>query len=344
MKALEILTWMSVAQLLGLCAVLFFHGRPVSRALAFFGLTVMGHLLAGGILDWPAGLFPFIHILALLPMPAFYLLSRSVFDDGFRPSRVLLLLLFASALAGWLLNFFKPWLIEWMPVWKPLLATMPQSFLSLFVLAAFYGILRGRSSDLIPWRYRLRIWILSFIGVFALAIALAEIYFAGLEVPEYLELIKVALILATTLGLMLWLLVPRDVFSVSSPRTLREVPTSRYSASTLLASLEQSIQSEKIHHTEGLTIGQLAAHLKCQEYRLRRLINGELGYPNFNQFLNAHRIQDAREILIDPAQADQTILTIAFDLGYQSLAPFNVAFRKITGETPTAFRNRHRGI
>lgn len=89
---------------------------------------------------------------------------------------------------------------------------------------------------------------------------------------------------------------------------------------------------------EGLTIGQLAAEVGVPEHRLRRLINGALGFRNFADFLNARRIEAARAALADPDNARASISALAFDLGYASLGPFNRAFKEATGQTPSAWR------
>ena len=44
--------------------------------------------------------------------------------------------------------------------------------------------------------------------------------------------------------------------------------------------------------------------------------------------------------LSDPSQRDVQVLTIAMDAGFQSIGPFNRAFKADTGMTPTEFR-RH---
>ena len=74
------------------------------------------------------------------------------------------------------------------------------------------------------------------------------------------------------------------------------------------------------------------------EHRLRPLINDHLGFRNFSAFVNAARIEAAKRLLADPAQARTTIAAIAFDLGFGSLGPFNRAFKEATGKTPTEFR------
>ncbi|MDQ0464787.1 AraC-like DNA-binding protein [Caulobacter ginsengisoli] len=105
-----------------------------------------------------------------------------------------------------------------------------------------------------------------------------------------------------------------------------------------LARLEALMGEGQAWRREGLTIGQVAAEVGVPEHRLRRLINGALGYRNFADYLNARRIEAARTALADPANARASISALAFDLGYASLGPFNRAFKEATGETPSAWR------
>jgi AraC-like DNA-binding protein len=104
--------------------------------------------------------------------------------------------------------------------------------------------------------------------------------------------------------------------------------------------LEHLMTTERAYRQEGLTIGLLAVKLGVPEYRLRTLINDSLGHRNFNAFLNRYRIDEAKAALADIGQAEVPVLTIALDAGFQSLAPFNKAFKVDTGLTPTEFRRR----
>ncbi|WP_249172004.1 helix-turn-helix domain-containing protein [Erythrobacter sp. JK5] len=63
-----------------------------------------------------------------------------------------------------------------------------------------------------------------------------------------------------------------------------------------------------------------------------------MGYRNFSVFLNRHRIAEARKKLASREDVDLPVLTIAMDLGYNSLPTFNRAFRAETGTTPSEFR------
>jgi AraC-like DNA-binding protein len=106
----------------------------------------------------------------------------------------------------------------------------------------------------------------------------------------------------------------------------------------LLRRLAQLMVVERAYRREGLTIGVLSAELGVPEYRLRQLINEGLGHRNFNAFLNRYRIEEVKAALADPEQREVPVLTIAMDAGFQSLGPFNRAFRAATDLTPTEFR------
>ena len=114
----------------------------------------------------------------------------------------------------------------------------------------------------------------------------------------------------------------------------------------LIDALMRLMGDERIYRHDNVTIGTLATKLGIPEYKLRRLINQRLGYRNFNVFLNEHRIAEAKAALADPSQAEVPVITIAMDAGFQSLGPFNRAFKAITGVTPTEYRRlkAHRGL
>ena len=97
---------------------------------------------------------------------------------------------------------------------------------------------------------------------------------------------------------------------------------------------------EKVYRREGFGVAALVAALDVPEYRLRRLINQRLGHRNFSSFVNGYRLAEATAALADPGQADVPILTIALDAGFQSIGPFNRAFKAHTGMTPTAYRRQ----
>ena len=64
---------------------------------------------------------------------------------------------------------------------------------------------------------------------------------------------------------------------------------------------------------------------------------------NLSTFGNAYRLTDAVAALADPSQAGVPVVTIALDAGFQSLGPFNRAFKAHTGMTPTDYRRLQLG-
>ena len=106
----------------------------------------------------------------------------------------------------------------------------------------------------------------------------------------------------------------------------------------LAITLQRLMRDECAYRSEDLNVASLAARLAVPEYRLRRLINQRLGHRNFNAFVNGFRLGEAREALADPARRDLPVLTIALEAGFQSIGPFNRAFKADTGRTPTEFR------
>jgi AraC-like DNA-binding protein len=101
------------------------------------------------------------------------------------------------------------------------------------------------------------------------------------------------------------------------------------------------MHGEQLYKQEGLTIGGLAQKLGIPEYRVRRIINQQLGHRNFSAFLNELRTDEACRILADPKNERAPIFNLAMDLGYGSVGPFNRAFRAKTGQTPTEYRQTH---
>ena len=106
----------------------------------------------------------------------------------------------------------------------------------------------------------------------------------------------------------------------------------------VLARLDKAMNQNEVWRGEDLSIGTLAALVGAPEHRLRKLINGTLGHRNFADYVNGRRIEAAKIAHADPEQALKSVSTIAYELGFASLGPFNRAFRAATGVTPTAWR------
>lgn len=101
-----------------------------------------------------------------------------------------------------------------------------------------------------------------------------------------------------------------------------------------------ALRKERLYARPGLTLRHVADALPMREYRLREFINKTLGYRNFNQFVNAFRLELACEKLSLPPNDKVLISAIAWDLGYSSPSTFNKVFKKRFGVTPSEFRKQ----
>ena len=215
--------------------------------------------------------------------------------------------------------------------------------LGLALVADLFRIaLAGRADDLVEQRRTFRLWLPLLVAAQAGGILAYELLTgrgSGAHDPR-IQLVNALLILALTLfaGKALLRTEP-ELLVRSAESALPDEPALTLSPSeAVLRDKLDAVMADRFYRTPGLTIAGLADHLGTPEHRLRALINQRLGYRNFSAFLNRYRIGEAREILADRARVDLPVLTIAMDLGYNSLPTFNRAFRSETGQTPTDFR------
>ena len=208
----------------------------------------------------------------------------------------------------------------------------------LLVLHALTIAVRERGDDLIEKRRRLRVGFVIVVGLGALMVLVVEMIF-GFRHRDVLATLPQTLVIFVSVlatGGALLQSDPELLFDPAAPAP-PPVPSLSPAEAVLKARLDAAMAAG-VYREAGLTIGALAERLGAPEHRLRLLINQRLGYRNFSAFLNEARIAEGKAWLADPERVALPILTIAMDLGYGSLAPFNRAFREATGQAPSDFR------
>jgi AraC-like DNA-binding protein len=296
----------------------------------------------------PSWLLPLL-VVAMGNPVVFCLFAATLFDDDFKPS-------WLHAL-GWLFMVALGISCLWIGV-TPARWTFSALGLACNALGVWY-VLAGRATDLVEARRRLRAVLVILVALYSAAIIASELALPAGSGGPMLYFANSAGLLAITLVFAVVLLsISRDgaliSLPVSRPALLAASPNRPAAAwpdqgdwverdedTRLLAALRRLMEHDKAYREEGLSIGELAAKLGISEHGLRRLINQRLGYRNFNAFLNGFRLGDVMAALADPAQEAVPILTIALDAGFQSLGPFNRAFKAQTGMTPSEFRRLH---
>lgn len=308
------------------------YGFGLAIALVAF-LTNNGALAA----HWPDGLRLMLRLAAIPGAYFFWAVARMLFEDRFewRPWHgVLVAGMLAAACIHALLQASNPLAARWALMAGLVLPTLA---LAVHVL---WRVIRDVGADLVDRRRAARFVFLAAGALPPIATVIGHLLF-GLQ--PYREPIGVAQAAGYLImeAVLVGLLLDRGISAASVVREVSTAgpPEARPDALEEAAQrVVDGMQRDRIYRETGLTIGALAQRLGMAEYRLRRVINGQLGHRNFNDFLNVWRLREAAERLRDPAQARLPILTIALDLGYGSIGPFNRAFKATMGVTPSEFR------
>jgi AraC-like DNA-binding protein len=329
----------TVAMLLVLAAALLRDfGRSVAGRLAIaFAIGSAAHAATsaiGGTPPVPAWHAPLIAF-STGNVVVFWLFCRALFDDTFalRWWHGLIWLAVAA------LSFINcMWIV---PAGYGRLAV---NLIALgFIILAVGQTVASWSADLVQGRRHLRMFVVVASALYGGLNAFLQMLALGGDAAAIVNLANIALLacIVAAISCAMMQVTANDLFAAPVPSPARvEVETTGADAADqkLIDALMRLMADERIYRHDNVTIGTLATRLSIPEYRLRRLINQRLGYRNFNVFLNEQRIAEAKAALSDPAQAEVPVITIAMDAGFQSLGPFNRAFKAMTGVTPSEYR------
>jgi len=284
----------------------------------------------------------------------FWVFAQSLFDDEFALQRKHVITWLAVIALGVL--FFA---VVVMPQQREL-ATFPLAVAIamrwtpiVFAVLAVVAAASQWRADLVEGRRRLRVFILSMGTLYTLITAAARLASEDGRLSGWMPSLDTALLLGIvgTLAAQVLRVVDTELLRVPlAPAAQPPAPLAGWVAKPapapdaaderLAAELQRLMAEQRAYRTEDLTIASLAATLKTPEYRLRRLINQRLGHRNFNAYVNGFRLDEAQQALADPAQRELPVLTIALEAGFQSIGPFNRAFKATTGLTPTEYRRQ----
>lgn len=104
----------------------------------------------------------------------------------------------------------------------------------------------------------------------------------------------------------------------------------------IAAKLQAALVTDRLFENPELSLRLLSDHLGVSENHLSETFSRHLE-TSFFDFVNVHRIEEARRRLID---SEDGVLDIAHAVGFNSRSTFNAAFKKHVGETPSAHRSR----
>ncbi len=337
----------SAAILAGLLAALLLrsHRRdPSAIASVILLAAVEAHLVVPLLLRRGATA-PVVHaavVLSLAVAPAFWMLTQVHFNDEFRVRRVHLILasgFLAIGYLAWLGTGERPVLPGFFPredarFW----ALLPRILALAIVLHALMRVYVGAGTDLVLPRLRARFGVLLASGTYVLIVLVGEALFSDSESAAVADSLHSLAVLGLLLGVaFLSLRIAPEML-----RAPRPTPDSPALDPALAERLRRLVEAGEVFREEALTIRGLAERLGTQEYKLRQVINSQLGFKNFNAFLNRYRVAAAERLLTDRGQAHLGIAEIAYQAGYRSVTTFNKAFKDLNGCTPSEYRTSRR--
>ena len=103
--------------------------------------------------------------------------------------------------------------------------------------------------------------------------------------------------------------------------------------------LVEYMKTKKPYLEPELTLTALSQGCGLPSDYLSSLLNQHLGV-NFYDFVNQYRIDEFKQQLQVPENRKLTLVSIAFDSGFQSKATFNRVFKKVTGLTPSEYMRK----
>lgn len=100
--------------------------------------------------------------------------------------------------------------------------------------------------------------------------------------------------------------------------------------------LEHIMQKDRLYRDENLNLTRLSRRLGLPSRQISNAINRSANM-NVSQYVNQLRIREACRLL---EETEQSVTSIMLDAGFQTKSNFNREFRRITGLSPVAWRER----
>lgn len=105
----------------------------------------------------------------------------------------------------------------------------------------------------------------------------------------------------------------------------------------LLDNIRSGIEVQKLYLNQSLTIEEFSTEIGAPYRDVSSIINQHF-QTNFFEFINHHRVEEAKRMLADPAYDGLSILEILNESGFNSKSAFQRFFKRLTGVSPRDFR------
>lgn len=96
------------------------------------------------------------------------------------------------------------------------------------------------------------------------------------------------------------------------------------------------MQTEKLYTDPQLTLSDLAQKINVHPNTLSQIINS-VEQKNFYDYINHQRVDEFKRLIAISGNQKFTLLSLAFECGFNSKTSFNRNFKKVTGLSPTEY-------
>ncbi|MCP5053601.1 MAG: helix-turn-helix domain-containing protein, partial [bacterium] len=189
--------------------------------------------------------------------------------------------------------------------------------------------------DLAPGKYTFHVTARSAEGVWNPTWKSASFYLKPFFYQTFLFKLAVLLLLIALAGLF-YLYIKKRRPSDKKAKS-KSSPLNPTFAEACITKLKYLMEAEKVYCDADITLQSLAEKISIAPYQLSQLLNEELN-RSFTDYINWHRIEEAKRVLQSPKGSKRKISSIAIDVGFNTMAAFYKVFKKYTGTTPTEYK------
>lgn len=227
--------------------------------------------------------------------------------------------------------------IEQLPLWWAWAVNLSSIALVLHLVLV---TLTERNDDLIEKRRKSRVYLVYITAIMTIVVTSFSFYLLNHQQYSYLQpTTNIIAIWPIIVLVSYWLLnMNENSFAFDVKKNKERALNSR--DAELKQKLDYEIIENKAFLENGLSIESLAKRQAVSSYRLREFINQTLGFDNFSTYINQYRINAIKQEFLNPDKTHIPILTIALENGFNSLSPFNRAFKSIEGVTPSEYKRK----
>ncbi len=225
-------------------------------------------------------------------------------------------------------------------------------FLMLEMLRSFYGIKGKRFKEVLRYNSEktsiLKIFMFMMIFHSLVFFMQYNSKFIDASLPDLHFFMKIQIFFMIILQyLITWVIISMPVVIHFNDKKIGLASFKKYENSSLsvdkakliACKLNSFMELSKPYKNPLYSVQDLSMDVDTNYIDVAETMNGLFG-QSFNDYINNYRIEEVKRLFKDPDYLQESILSIAFESGFNSKAAFYSSFRKFTGETPSECRAR----